>query len=133
MGFLRIRTAVDERPGRLASLASALAARGGDIVGLSVQSDTGGTVDEFLADIPATPESVHAALEAAGGRQVTVVPATAHELTDEPTRALLPAVQVRGMPWTLPTLLAELLHADDARWPKASVMELSPTKETAEP
>ncbi|MGA5761187.1 GNAT family N-acetyltransferase [Nonomuraea bangladeshensis] len=116
MGFLRIRTTVDERPGRLASLASALAERGGNILGLSVQSDTGGTVDEFVADIPAGPEAVREALEAAGGREVQVVPATAHELTDEPTRALLLASRLRTMPWRLPELLAELLRADDARW-----------------
>jgi RimJ/RimL family protein N-acetyltransferase len=116
MGFLRIRTTVDERPGRLASLASALADRGGNILGLSVQSDPDGTVDEFVADIPATPETVREALEAAGGRRVQVVPATAHELTDEPTRALLLASRLRAMPWRLPELLAELLRADDARW-----------------
>ncbi|MET8866356.1 GNAT family N-acetyltransferase [Nonomuraea sp. NPDC004580] len=116
MGFLRIRTTVDERPGRLASLASALADRGGNILGLSVQSDTEGTVDEFVAEIPAAPETVRAALEAAGGRRVQVVPATAHELTDEPTRALLLASRLRTMPWRLPELLAELLRADDARW-----------------
>lgn len=116
MGFLRIRTTVDERPGRLASLAGALAGRGGNILGLSVQTDTDGTVDEFVADIPATPETVKAALEAAGGRRVQVVPATAHELTDEPTRALLLASRLRSMPWRLPEFLAELLRADDARW-----------------
>ncbi|WP_327091802.1 GNAT family N-acetyltransferase [Nonomuraea sp. NBC_01738] len=116
MAFLRIRTTVDERPGRLASLASALATRGGNILGLSVQSDADGTVDEFIADIPATAESVREALEAAGGRRVQVVPATAHELTDEPTRALLLASRLRTMPWRLPELLAELLRADDGRW-----------------
>ncbi|MEU7837128.1 MULTISPECIES: GNAT family N-acetyltransferase [unclassified Nonomuraea] len=116
MGFLRIRTTVDERPGRLASLAAALADRGGNILGLSVQSDADGTVDEFVADIPAAPEAVRAALEEAGGRRVQVVPATAHELTDEPTRALLLASRLRSMPWRLPEFLAELLRADDARW-----------------
>ncbi|MBT2227329.1 GNAT family N-acetyltransferase [Nonomuraea sp. NEAU-A123] len=116
MGFLRIRTTVDERPGRLASLAAALADRGGNILGLSVQSDADGTVDEFVADIPASPEAVREALEGAGGRRVQVVPATAHELTDEPTRALLLASRLRSMPWRLPEFLAELLRADDARW-----------------
>jgi RimJ/RimL family protein N-acetyltransferase len=116
MGFLRIRTTVDERPGRLASLAGALAEKGGNILGLSVQPDTDGTVDEFVADIPASPETVREALEAAGGRRVQVVAATAHELTDEPTRALLLSARLRAMPWRLPELLGELLRADDARW-----------------
>ncbi|GAA5067853.1 RimJ/RimL family protein N-acetyltransferase [Thermocatellispora tengchongensis] len=116
MGFLRIRTTVDERPGRLASLAAALAGRGGNILGMSVQTDTDGTVDEFMADIPASPEAVREALEGAGGRRVQVVPATAHELTDEPTRALLLAARLRAAPWRLPEFLGELLRADDARW-----------------
>ncbi|GIH42220.1 hypothetical protein Mco01_52200 [Microbispora corallina] len=116
MGFFRIRTTVDERPGRLASLATALADKGGNILGLSVQPDTDGTVDEFVTDIPASPAVVREALEAAGGRRVQIVPATAHELTDEPTRALLLAARLRSAPWRLPEILAELLRADDARW-----------------
>ncbi|MEZ0071196.1 N-acetyltransferase family protein [Planotetraspora sp. GP83] len=116
MGFLRIRTTVDERPGRLASLAAALAEKGGNILGLSVQPDTDGTVDEFVTDIPASPDAVREALEAAGGRRVQVVPATAHELTDEPTRVLLLAARLRSMPWRLPEILGDLLRADDARW-----------------
>ncbi|MFF5205384.1 GNAT family N-acetyltransferase [Streptosporangium sp. NPDC000396] len=122
MGFLRIRTIVDERPGRLASLAAALADKGGNILGLSVQSDADGTVDEFVAEIPAGPEAVCEALEAAGGRRVQVVAATAHELTDEPTRALLLASRLRAMPWRLPELLGELLRADDSRWVYGSDM-----------
>ncbi|GAA3447446.1 GNAT family N-acetyltransferase [Planomonospora venezuelensis] len=122
MGFLRIRTTVDERPGRLASLAAALAEKGGNILGLSVHPDTDGTVDEFVAEIPAAPEAVREALEAAGGRRVQVVPATAHELTDEPTRVLLLASRLRATPWRLPELLGELLRADDARWVYGSDM-----------
>ena len=68
MGFYRIRTTVDERPGRLASIAAALAEKGGNILGLSVQSDADGTVDEFLADVTASPEAIRAALDPA--RQV---------------------------------------------------------------
>lgn len=103
MGFLRIRTTVDERPGRLASLAAALAAKGGNILGLSVQTDADGTVDEFVADIPAGADAVREALEEAGGRRVQVVTATAHELTDEPTRVLLLASRLRTAPWRLPS------------------------------
>lgn len=116
MGYLRIRTTVDERPGRLASLAAALAARGGNILGLSVQVDDSGTVDEFVAEIPGPPEDVRAAVEAAGGRRVHVVETTADELTDEPTRVLLLASILRAAPWRLPEVLGELLRADAAGW-----------------
>ncbi|MDF2711216.1 MAG: family N-acetyltransferase [Nonomuraea muscovyensis] len=116
MAFMRIRTTVDERPGRLASLAAALAKHGGNILGLSVQPDTDGTVDEFVAEVHAAPDTVRKALEAAGGRRVHVVPAHAHELADEPTRVLLLADWLRSQQWRLPDALAELLRADDARW-----------------
>ena len=42
-----------------------------------MQPDSDGTVDEFIADIPASPEAVRTALEEAGGRRVQVVPASA--------------------------------------------------------
>jgi RimJ/RimL family protein N-acetyltransferase len=116
MGFWRIRTTVDERPGRLAALATALAGMGGNILGLSVHPDADGTVDEFMADIPASPDAVRKTLESAGGRRVQLIPAAAHELTDEPTRVLLLSARLRGTPWRLPELLAELLRADDGRW-----------------
>ncbi|MBP2703525.1 GNAT family N-acetyltransferase [Microbispora sp. RL4-1S] len=116
MAFLRIRTTVDERPGRLAKLTAALAQHGGNILALSVQPDTDGTVDEFVAEMAAPPEVVAAAIEGAGGRRVQVVPAAAHELTDEPTRALLLAAALQAAPWHLPEVLAELLRADAAGW-----------------
>ncbi|MER6577131.1 GNAT family N-acetyltransferase [Nonomuraea sp. NPDC001023] len=116
MAYMRIRATVDERPGRLASLATALAERGGNILGLSVQPDTAGTVDEFVAEVPASAEDVAAALKAAGGRRVHVVPAAAHELADETTRALLLAARMHAQPWRLPAILADLLRADSARW-----------------
>ncbi|MFI7467526.1 GNAT family N-acetyltransferase [Nonomuraea sp. NPDC049646] len=116
MAYMRIRATVDERPGRLASLATALAERGGNILGLSVQPDTTGTVDEFVAEVPAPAEDIAAALTAAGGRRVHVVPAAAHELADETTRALLLAARLHAQPWRLPAILADLLRADSARW-----------------
>ncbi|MER6948948.1 GNAT family N-acetyltransferase [Nonomuraea sp. NPDC000554] len=116
MAFLRIRTTVDERPGRLASLTAVLAEWGGNILGLSVQPDTDGTVDEFVAEVPVSAEAIAAAIEAAGGRRVHVVPAAAHELADETTRALLLACRLAEQPWRLPEILGELLRADTTGW-----------------
>lgn len=52
MPLLRIRTEIEDRPGRLASLTAALARRGANILGLSVQLDADGVVDEFIVDVP---------------------------------------------------------------------------------
>ncbi|REF01140.1 GNAT family N-acetyltransferase [Thermomonospora umbrina] len=117
MALLRIRTQIEDRPGRLADLTTALAERGANILGLSVQMDTEGVVDEFVVDAgDAWPRELAAAVEAAGGRHTVVLPARPHELIDEPTRALTLAARLRAEPRSLPRVLAELLRADDAAW-----------------
>jgi RimJ/RimL family protein N-acetyltransferase/predicted amino acid-binding ACT domain protein len=116
MPLLRIRTEIEDRPGRLAMLTGALAARGANILDLSVQVDTEGVVDEFVVDCPEGPGGLTAALEAAGGVRTVAVPARAEELTDEPTRVLALVARVRMDPGTLAEALAELLRADEARW-----------------
>ena len=116
MPLLRIRTEIEDRPGRLAMLTAALAARGANILDLSVQVDTEGVVDEFVVDCPEGPGGLTAALEAAGGLRTVAVPARAEELTDEPTRVLALIARVRMDPGTLAEALAELLRADEARW-----------------
>ncbi|SEG64951.1 hypothetical protein SAMN04489712_10866 [Thermomonospora echinospora] len=119
MPLLRIRTQIEDRPGRLAVLTAALAERGANILGLSVQVDAEGVVDEFVVDVRrggAWPRELAAAIEAAGGRHTTVVPARPHELIDEPTRALTLAARLRTDPRSLPRALAELLRADSAAW-----------------
>ncbi|MFI0356485.1 GNAT family N-acetyltransferase [Actinomadura sp. 9N407] len=127
MPLLRIRTEIDDRPGRLAELTSALARRGANILGLSVQVDTEGVVDEFIVDMPAGSgegrrdgegirEQVRKALEAAGGTRTAVVPARPHELVDEPTRVLALVARLRIEPQALPAALAELLRASESAW-----------------
>jgi GNAT superfamily N-acetyltransferase len=142
MPLLRIRTEIDDRPGRLAGLTSALAGRGANILALSVQVDTEGVVDEFIVDMPSentrsgnttssgntasgnipsgnTPgnaEQLREALEAAGGTRTAVVPARPHELVDEPTRVLALVARLRTEPQALPGALAELLRAGEAVW-----------------
>ncbi|WP_243773427.1 GNAT family N-acetyltransferase [Actinomadura barringtoniae] len=122
MTLLRIRTEIEDRPGRLAVLTAALARRGANILGLSVQVDTEGVVDEFIVNVPpggADAAGLRAALEAAGGVRTAVVPARPHELVDEPTRALALAARLRHEPQALPAALAELLRADEASWSSA--------------
>ncbi|GAB3978540.1 GNAT family N-acetyltransferase [Actinoallomurus acanthiterrae] len=118
MPLLRVRTEIDDRPGRLAVLTAALAAQGANILDLSVQVATDGVVDEFVVDVPTgtTAEALAAAVAVAAGRRTSVVPATPHELIDEPSRALSLAVRLRSNPRALPEILAELLRADSAEW-----------------
>ncbi|GAA0345059.1 GNAT family N-acetyltransferase [Actinoallomurus spadix] len=118
MPLLRVRTEIDDRPGRLAVLTAALAAQGANILDLSVQVDADGVVDEFVVDVPTgvTAEALTAAVAAASGRRTSVVPATPQELIDEPSRALSLAVRLRSNPRALPEILAELLRADSAEW-----------------
>jgi ribosomal protein S18 acetylase RimI-like enzyme/predicted amino acid-binding ACT domain protein len=118
MPLLRIRTKIEDRPGRLAGLTTALAARRANILGLSVQVDSDGIVDEFVVDVPpGTDEAaLVAALDGSGGRHTAVVPARPRELIDEPTHALTLVARLRARPQALPEVLAELLRADEAGW-----------------
>jgi len=116
MPLLRIRTEIEDRPGRLAMLTAALAARGANILDLSVQLDTEGVVDEFVVDSSQEPGELTAALAAAGGVRTVAIPARAQELTDEPTRVLALVARLRVDPRALPEALAELLRADEATW-----------------
>ncbi|MEV5707584.1 hypothetical protein [Actinoallomurus sp. NPDC052274] len=109
----RVRARVRETPGQLAALAAATAALGGNILSLSTQSDTDGTVDELHVQLPepVTAPTLVDALTAAGGRSVRVRPATVRELVDPVTRALLLASWAGEDPRRLPVALAALLEA----------------------
>jgi GNAT superfamily N-acetyltransferase/predicted amino acid-binding ACT domain protein len=116
MPLMRIRTEIDDRPGRLAVVTATLAAERANILDLSVQVDTDGVVDEFVVDVPpdANRDGLAAALEAAGGTRTAVVPADPRELVDEPIRVLTLVTRLRADPRALPEILAELLRADEA-------------------
>ncbi|MFW5419323.1 GNAT family N-acetyltransferase [Nocardiopsis sp. CNT-189] len=117
MALWRIRTPVEDRPGRLAGLVGAMAAEGADIVALTIHTDASGAVDEFVADVPGDPERLRRAVaEQAGGGGVLAVPARPREVGDDATRALLLTARLRSAPNRLPEALAELLRADEARW-----------------
>ncbi|MFG2089918.1 MULTISPECIES: GNAT family N-acetyltransferase [unclassified Spirillospora] len=119
MPLLRIRTAIEDRPGRLALLTAALGRRGANILGLSVQMDTEGVVDEFIVDVPhggADARDLAETLGAAGGIRTAVLPARPHELVDEPTRVLVLASRLRTEPHAVPAVLGELLRANESSW-----------------
>ncbi|WP_017593679.1 GNAT family N-acetyltransferase [Nocardiopsis potens] len=122
MALWRIRTPVEDRPGRLAGLVGAMAAEGADIVALTIHTDASGAVDEFVADVPGDPERLRRAVaERAGGGEVLAVPARPREVGDETTRALLLTARLRSAPNRLPEALAELLRAEEAHWTDPSV------------
>lgn len=121
MALFRIRTEIEDRPGRLALLTAALAGRGANILSLSVQVGPEGVVDEFIVDAPAGGgteggRDLAEALGAAGGARTAVRSARPHDLVDEPTRALVLAARLASDPDAAPAVLAELLRADDAAW-----------------
>jgi len=109
----RVRARVRETPGQLAALAAATTALGGNIMSLSTQPDTDGTVDELHVQLPepVRAETLVEALTAAGGRSVRARPAAMRELVDPVTRALLLASWAGEDPDRLPVALAALLDA----------------------
>ncbi|GAB3466059.1 GNAT family N-acetyltransferase [Streptomonospora sediminis] len=133
MSLWRIRTVVADRPGQLAGLVDAMAAQGGNIVGLSIHADAAGVVDEFVVDVPGEH---HTLLREVARRSVTdsvnAVPALPREVGDDVTKALLLTTRLRSAPNRLPEALGELLLADDARWtnPTRSVPEFPEEPET---
>ena len=114
----RVRTAVQDTPGRLAVLAGAFAAVGANILALQVQPVADGVVDEFLveAGVEVTAEQLGAAVASAGGGQVHVAPADVTALTDLPTRALTLAHRLIREPGELRFVLAELLSSAQVEW-----------------
>jgi GNAT superfamily N-acetyltransferase/predicted amino acid-binding ACT domain protein len=125
VALLRVRTEIADRPGRLARLTAALAAHGTNILDLTVQVGSEGVVDEFVVDCPKgmTADRLGSVVRDAGGVRTAVVPASAHELTDEPTRVLSLVARVQVDPRGLPHALADLLRADEAHWVNTPVMD----------
>ncbi|MFC4565362.1 GNAT family N-acetyltransferase [Nocardiopsis mangrovi] len=117
MALWRIRTVVEDRPGQLAGVVDAMAAEGGNIVGLSIHADAAGVVDEFVVDVPGEHRTLLAEVARRSvGDSVLAVPAQPREVGDDVTRALLLTARLRSEPNRLPEALRELLLADEARW-----------------
>jgi hypothetical protein len=114
----RVRTAVDDTPGRLAVLAAAIAALGANILTMQVYPVDSGVVDEFLIQAPQgiTASRLIGALSTAGGGQVRVTQADLHALVDAPTHALGLAARLAREPETLHGVLADLLGTTRIVW-----------------
>ncbi|MCB5169401.1 GNAT family N-acetyltransferase [Streptomyces bambusae] len=107
----RMRTTVQDTPGSLAALCTALAAREVDILTLQTHPLADGTVDEFLLR---APQSLPAAdltrtVAGAGGRSTWIERADAHDLVDAPTRILGLATRTALDAAELPLALRRLL------------------------
>lgn len=107
----RMRTTVRDRPGSLAALCAALAARQVDILALQTHPLAEGTVDEMLLRAPAElgVDSLGDAAAAGGGRDTWVERADAHDLVDAPTRMLGLATRAALDAAELPVALRQLL------------------------
>lgn len=99
--FWRVRAVLEDRPGALADLASACAARDVNILGLQIFPTTGERVlDELVLRTPErwTSLDVEALCTRAGADQVVAVPCTAKALEDQPVRYLRAAARVLEEP-----------------------------------
>jgi hypothetical protein len=123
----RVRTEIDNTPGRLAVLAGALAAAGANIHGLDAHPGPAGTVvDEFLVETPpdTSAQQLCTAIRAVGGRATRAVPTDLLALVDAPTRALDLAARLARRPDSLEAVLADLLEAERVeRGPAGSGLE----------
>lgn len=112
--FWRVRAVLDDRPGSLASLATACAQQDVNILGLQIFPTTGERVmDELVLRTPEgwTGQDVEALCTAAGAEQLAAVPCTAKALEDQPVRYLRAAARVLEEPGRLDEQIG-LLHDD---------------------
>ncbi|MFG2993777.1 GNAT family N-acetyltransferase [Streptomyces sp. NPDC048257] len=108
----RMRTTVQDEPGSLAALCTALARNGVDILTLQTHPlPEGGTVDEFLLRAPQDLPSadLSRAISRAGGHSTWIERADAHDLVDTPTRVLGLATRTALDAAELPLALRQLL------------------------
>ena len=107
---------LEDRPGRLGGLASAVGGAGCNILSLHVvgeRTDDGAVTDELLVQVPdpIDPAAVVDAVEAAGIPCTLLVRADATELSDPATTALALARMVVADPGSAPGAVATMLRA----------------------
>ncbi|NUP18190.1 MAG: GNAT family N-acetyltransferase, partial [Streptomyces sp.] len=107
----RMRTTVQDEPGSLAALCSALAGLRVDILSLQTHPLAEGTVDEFLLRAPGglAAAEITRAVSVAGGAGTWIERADAHDLVDAPTRVLGLATRTALDAAELPLALRQLL------------------------
>jgi GNAT superfamily N-acetyltransferase len=145
VGLFRLHVQIEDRPGRLAELASAVAGAGCNIVSMTVLGERGpdGSVtDELLVDAANQPTAAKLAdrIRAAGMGCTLAVRADADELRDPVTTALALARRVASDPDAAPRAMASLLHATlvetpvlDAEPLDTSVLDTRPWPDTGRP
>jgi GNAT superfamily N-acetyltransferase len=112
----RVHVELEDRPGRLGELATAVGRSGCNILSLHVvgePADDGSVTDELLVKVPEglDPAGMIAAVEQAGIPCTLLVRADATELADTATTALALARMVAADPGSAPQAAATLLRA----------------------
>lgn len=112
----RVHVELEDRPGRLGELATAVGEAGCNIIALHVvgePADDGAVTDELLVRVPdgVDPGAVTASVEAAGIPCTLLVRADAVELADPATTALALARMVAADPGSAPRAVATMLRA----------------------
>ncbi|WP_338675222.1 GNAT family N-acetyltransferase [Streptomyces sp. SCSIO 30461] len=107
----RMRTTVQDQPGSLAALCTALARHRVDILTLQTHPLADGTADEFLLRAPAAlpAQRITREVSSAGGTSTWIERADAHDLVDIPTRLLGLATRTALDAAELPLALRQLL------------------------
>lgn len=106
----RVRTTVEDFPGSLGRVCTALAELGVNIVSMQAHPLPSGTVDEFLLRTPKSlaRSGLAGAVAAAGGRDIWTEQADAHDLVDVPTHVLGLATRTALDAAELPVALRQL-------------------------
>ncbi|RZS34270.1 ACT domain-containing protein [Herbihabitans rhizosphaerae] len=110
----RMRIELDDRPGALARVATRLAARDCNVLGLSVLPVPGGVVDEIVVHLApeVTPADLVSEVRAEGGRCVGITAADVHKLVDRTTSALRAGADALRDGGTVARSVRTLLGAD---------------------
>jgi GNAT superfamily N-acetyltransferase len=116
MALWRVHVQLEDRPGRLGELATAVGSAGCNIISLHVvgePADDGSITDELLVKVPesADPATLVEAVEGAEIPCTLLVRADATELSDPATTALALARMVAADPGSAPGAVATMLRA----------------------